>query len=324
MFFLPAGDGLELDSSQKLSAYPGKQLEIQLQVFKFRDLFVEAACGDDAHGATLCLLEGAQRDDYASSCVAAYNLGFNSERTREEQTISFQLLARTLPLQSACQLLVHAVVASSFQLQHQATIEFARLFHESMESTECLGSACSKALISGCFSGSEFAHRLFQHLKQVRFPQRPLSYTGPQIQLRVRDPVEVAREYLANYMDFARSLPANWHYQTVTPLAGDFDLALHIQNEAQQAGAMLKLRKKKMSLVYEKLSWFVISDSAETFVAVARQNLTLYFSRTVRFLPYPLRVSGSVSSVIRPTSLFVFDKWMSEACNLGSLGSNQY
>lgn len=252
-----------------------------MQVFKFRDFFIEAACGDgdEAHGATLCLLEGAQRDDYASSCVAAYNLGFNSDRRQEEQVISFQLLARTLPLQSACQLLVHAVVASSSALQHQAAVEFGRLFHESMESTECLESACTEALISGCFPGSEFAHRLFEHLKRVRFPQWPWSYTGPQIQLRLRDPVEVAREYLEKYMDFGRSLPANWHYQTVTPIAGDFNLAIHIENEARRAAAKLRL-SKKMSLVSEKLAWFVISDSAQTFAVVARQN-PRDFCRTV-------------------------------------------
>eukprot|EP00435_Cladocopium_sp_Y103_P064837 s597_g26.t1 len=268
------GDGRELESEQKLAAYSGKKLEkldIQLQVFKFRDL-CRAAVSTDKYGATLSLLQEAQRGDYAVSCVAAYNLGFDLKCSEQERVISFQLLAQTLPLEPACQLVVNAIAASSAGLRHQAAIEFARIFHESPESAECLELACNKALADS-FSRSDLAHKLFHHLKTRRFPPRPVPYTGTQISLTQRDPVTVGREHLAKYMDFAKALPAGWHYRTLTPITGSFDIDTHLRREEQEAATMLNM---DVSLISKCLTWSMTSGSAGRCVAVFLEPSRLF------------------------------------------------
>lgn len=264
-----SGDGRELESEQKLAAYSGEKLEkldLQLQVFKFRDL-CRAAVSTDKYGATLSLLQEAQRGDYAVSCVAAYNLGLKC--SEPEHIISLQLLAQTLPLQPACQLVVNAIATSSAGLRHQAAIEFARIFHESPESAECLELACNKALAAN-FSRSDLAHKLFHHLKKRKFPPRPVPYSGTQICLAHRDPVTVGREHLAKYIDFAKSLPAGWHYKTLTPITQGFDIETHLRREAQEAATKLNM---DVSLIAKCLTWSMTSSSAGRFVAVAQQNL---------------------------------------------------
>ena len=264
-----SGDGRELESEQKLAAYSGEKLEkldLQLQVFKFRDL-CRAAVSTDKYGATLSLLQEAQRGDYAVSCVAAYNLGLKC--SEPEHIISLQLLAQTLPLQPACQLVVNAIATSSAGLRHQAAIEFARIFHESPESAECLELACNKALAAN-FSRSYLAHKLFHHLKKRKFPPRPVPYSGTQICLAHRDPVTVGREHLAKYIDFAKSLPAGWHYKTLTPITQGFDIETHLRREAQEAATKSNM---DVSLISKCLTWSMTSSSAGRFVAVAQQNL---------------------------------------------------
>lgn len=267
------GDGLELESEQKLAAYSGEKLgklDLQLQVFKFRDL-CRAAAGADKYGATLSLLQEAQRGDYAVSCVAAYNLALKC--SEQEHVISLQLLTQTLPLQPACQLVVNAMATSSAGLRHQAAIEFARIFHESPASAECLELACNKALAAN-FSRSDLAHKLFHRLKKRKFPPRPVPYSGTQICLPHRDPVTVGREHLAKYVDFAKALPAGWHYKTLTPITqGCFDIEAHLRREAQEAAAKLKI---DVSLISKSLTWSTTSSSAGLFVAVFLEPSRLF------------------------------------------------
>ena len=248
-----------MESEQKLVTYvqSGDTLDIQLQVVKFRDL-CRSACSGDTHGATLSLLEEAQRGDYAVACVAGYNLA--SKGPAEEKALSFQLLVRTLPLEDGCKLVANAMEA----MLHHAAIELARIFHESLESKECLRSAC----------GSDgLGHRLFQHLEQVKFPPRPVPYTGPQIKLTKRDPIAVAREHLAQYMDFAMSLPANWHYKTLTPMAEIADLGAHLTREAQNAATMLNIDPTQQIRVSRCLKWAFVSNSDAPLLAVAWRKL---------------------------------------------------
>lgn len=266
------GDGRELESEQKLAAYSGEKLEkldLQLQVFKFRDL-CRAAVSTDKYGATLSLLQEAQRGDYAVSCVAAYNLGLKCSES--EHIISLQLLAQTLPLQPACQLVVNAIATSSAGLRHQAAIEFARIFHESPESAECLELACNKALAAN-FSRSDLAQKLFHHLKKRKFPPRPVPYSGTQICLAHRDPVTVGREHLAKYIDFAKSLPAGWHYKTLTPITQGFDIETHLRREAQEAATKSNM---DVSLISKCLTWSMTSSSAGRFVAVFLEPSRLF------------------------------------------------
>ena len=161
------------------------------------------------------------------------------------------------------------MATSSAGLRHQAAIEFARIFHESPASAECLELACNKALAAN-FSRSDLAHKLFHRLKKRKFPPRPVPYSGTQICLPHRDPVTVGREHLAKYVDFAKALPAGWHYKTLTPITqGCFDIEAHLRREAQEAAAKLKI---DVSLISKSLTWSTTSSSAGLFVAVASRN----------------------------------------------------
>jgi len=261
--------GLELDHQQTLAAYAGKssdeKLEIQMQVVKFRDTCHEVAFGQDheRYGALLALLEEAQRGDYCVSCVAGFHL--TQRDFQEQQTISFKLLAQTLPLESACQLLVHAL--SSRPLLHQAAVNLARLFHEDHEIAES-----SSQLISG----SPYAMELLQRFK-VNFKPTLRPYTGARIELPPprppRDPLVFAREELVSYMAFARALPHNWHYKTCTPVTNGFDLERHLSQEEQRAAAMLML---DLSIVKRRDHWTIVTQNGSSEVVVTLDPCGLF------------------------------------------------
>ena len=258
--------GLELDHQQTLAAYSGnrsdEKLEFQMQVVKFRDTCHEVAFGQthERYGALLALLEEAQRGDYCVSCVAGFHL--TQRDFQEQQTLSFKLLAQTLPLESACQLLVHAL--SSRPLLHQAAVNLARLFHEDHEIA-----ASSSQLISG----SPYAMELLQRFK-VNFKPTPRPYTGARIELPPpRDPLVFAREELASYMAFARALPHNWHYKTCTPVTNGFDLERHLSQEEQRAAAMLML---DLSIVKRRDHWTIVTQNGSSEVVVTLDPCGLF------------------------------------------------
>ena len=219
LYILGLAGGDELKDSQLLSQC-GTDL-LQLQVFKLRDVLYTVAAGsvNQKYGAILALLAEARRGDHATSCVAAQALG-----CREVEGVALQLLAQTLPLQAACELLVEAVNSGSGSLRNQAAPEFARLLHED-----------SEALASATWG---LAKELLEQLQKPlpRIPQRRALEHVPHT---TRDPLEVAHAHLATYMTAARRMPSGWHYRSTIWYSGAFDFTDHWQSELSKVAAAL-------------------------------------------------------------------------------------
>lgn len=219
MHILSLAGGDELKDSELLSQCGTDVL--QLQVFKLRDVLYTVVAGslNQKYGAILSLLAEGRRGDHAISCVAAHALGFT-----EVEGVALQLLAQTLPLEAACELLTEAVNTARGSLRNQAAVEFARLLHEDLEALASTTRGPAKELLEQL---------------QKPLPRIPRSTALQNVPCRARDPLEVAHAHLATYMTAARAMPSGWHYRTTVWYAGAFDLMDHWRSELSKVAAAL-------------------------------------------------------------------------------------